>query len=128
MKNGNNIKEQLLKQMDTNPEADKKSIQDIFAKEQKQVKRAKVIAIISWLLVVVLTLGVEFTARIASNQKMMLRDVIIWIHSAVGFIVYITAIVSTISYFLRSRRLNQRKIEARLSSIEKLLKEMPKPQ
>ena len=123
-----NMKEQLLKQMDTEPEREEDSIQEILVKERRRVNRAKFTAIISLILVILLSVGVEFIGRITSHQEAAWRDAILWTHSAIYFVALMTAIISTISYFLRSRRLNQRKIEARLSNIETLLKKISKGQ
>ena len=123
-----NIKEQLLKQMDTASDADRKSIEEIFAKDEARVKRMKRATIIIWLLWLIFLIAPFAVVGILKHKAPPQGQLTLAIVPMIIYLLFLTAIVFTISFFLRSRRLNQRKIEARLSNIETLLKKMSKGQ
>jgi phosphatidylserine synthase len=134
----NDIKEELLKQMEKDsdkiPEADTTSSKEIIAKDLARIKRLKWVTICSWLLAVALFIvggiienAVPYPGFPSTTPK------------AVGVIVLPTLVVVlkalilisvffTISLYVRSRTLTIKQIHIRLINIEEHLKKISQEQ
>ena len=125
----NDIKEELLKQMDKDPdkmpEANIKSPKEIIAKDMARVKRLKWITVFSWLLVLVCFMAGAFLER-ARNSHALIDTEQVWLNSLIVILqaLLLIAVIFTISLYIRWRTLTIHKIQARLANIEMLLKKM----
>jgi hypothetical protein len=125
----NDIKEELLKQMDKDPdkmpEANIKSPKEIIAKDTARVKRLKWITIFSWLLVIVCFIAAAFLER-ARNSNALIDTEHVWLNSLIVILqtLLLIAVIFTISLYVRWRTLTIHKIQARLANIEMLLQKM----
>jgi len=130
----NDLKEELLKQMDKDsdkiPEANIKSPKEIIARDMARIRRLKWITTFSWLLVVaffivggIIENAVPYPGFPGTTYK------------AVGVIILPTLVVVlkalilisvffTISLYVRSRALSIKQIHIRLINIEEHLKKM----
>ena len=124
----NNIKEELLNQMDKNfDQPSTKSAQEIIARDIARVRRLKWITIFGWLLVIIcfviagiIELNVKGIESDLLYMSTMWSSITILIFQAMLLI----AIILTISLYIRSRTLTLHKIQARLANIEEQLKKM----
>ena len=120
----NDIKEELLKQMEKNTdkmsEANVKSSQEIIARDAARVKRMKWTTIFSWLVVAVFFIVAGIIESNPSYRNTVPLNCAIVIFRAVLLI----AVIFTISLYVRSRTLTMHQIQARLSNIEEQLKKM----
>jgi len=127
----NDIKEELLKQMekssDRASDANIKSPQQIIVRDAKRVKRLKWITAFSWLLVVICFIAVVFLAW-ARDSNVLIDIELDWLSSLATIlrVMFVIAILFTISLFIRSRTLTMHQIQARLANIEEQLKKMPR--
>ncbi len=127
----NELKEELLKQMDKDfgkmPGAKMKSPKEIIARDMARVKRLKWITAFSWLLVFI---GLVITE--IAVPHLWFPDTT---RKAVGVIILPTLVVVlkalilisvffTISLYVRSRALSMKQIHIRLINIEEHLKKM----
>lgn len=125
----NDLKEELLKQMDKDPnkilEANIKSPKEIIAKDMARVKRLKWITIFSWLLVFVCFVTGAFLER-ARNSHSLIDTEQVWLNSLIVILqaLLLIAVIFTISLYVRWRTLTIHKIQARLANIEMLLQKM----
>ncbi len=125
----NDIKEELLKQMDKDPdkmpEANIKSPKEIIAKDMARVKRLKWITIFSWLLVFVCFVTGAFLER-ARNSHSLIDTEQVWLNSLIVILqaLLLIAVIFTILLYVRWRTLTIHKIQARLANIEMLLQKM----
>jgi hypothetical protein len=124
-----NIRNELLKQMDKDSGKNfdtTDSIREIFAKDKTRIKRMKWLMIFTWVVVVILFIvaGViehkikGLGGRIASPQHTMWLNITIWIIK----ILFLLAVVFSISFYSRLRTLTMKQIQVRLSEIEKAIK------
>ena len=129
----NNIKEELLRQMDTDSagsaDANKDSAQKVIELHRAQVRRLKWIAAISWLVTVLYLLGMYILkdfllvnyveGALTRNEIMLIR------YSDMGLkvLIVISVLLTYLSY-CRSRTLTMLQIFARLAGIEEHLKRM----
>ncbi len=131
----NNIREELLKQMNggsgEKAKTDKTSIEKILARDAARVKRMKWIAACSWLLVMILfiaggILSTPFARRLSTPpspyQNMIWPSVLAIILR--GLIVI--AAILTGSFYIRWISLKTRQIQQRLCEIEKVLRKLDK--
>ena len=118
-----NIKEELLKQMDRNPDTNIKSPRQIIARDMARVKRLKWITVFSWLLVVACFVTKAFLER---AHRSLLPGEYAWLENLTVILqpLFLIAIIFTVSLYIRSRTLTIHKIQARLANIEMLLKKM----
>ena len=129
MEQENNLKEELLKQMEKDsdkiPEANTKSAQDIIAKDLVRIKRLKRITILSWLLVVACFTVATFLEQ-ARNSDALIAIEYAWLNSLIMILraLLVIAIFLSASLYMRTRTLTIHKIQIRLSNIEMLLKQM----
>ena len=129
MEQENNLKEELLKQMEKDsdkiPEANTKSTQDIIAKDLVRIKRLKRITILSWLLVVVCFTVATFLEQ-ARNSSALINTELVWLNTSIMILrgLLTIAIFLSASLYIRTRTLTIHKIQIRLSNIEMLLKQM----
>ena len=129
MEKENDLKEELLKQMEKDsdkiPEANTKSAQDIIATDLARIKRLKWITICSWLLVVICFIAVTFLEQ-ARNSHALIAIEYAWLNSLIMILraLLMIAIFLTASLYIRSRTLTLHRIQIRLSNIEMLLKQM----
>jgi membrane protein YdbS with pleckstrin-like domain len=120
----NNLREELLKQMESSPRetsnVNPKLAQEIIAKDTARVRRLKRITVFSWLLVIVSFVVVGISASTEGIEKVW------WMPGAVYGVqaLLLIAVIFTISLYVRSRTLNLRQIQATLSDIQEQLKKM----
>ena len=123
----NNIKEELLKQMNENPHKVMKSTQDIFTKDKLLIKRLKWITAFSWLLVVICFITASFLKQargfLIEDEWRLLKTLTIILRPLFWIAIFLTA-----SLYVRSRTLTIRQIQVKLSDIEEQLKKMSKEQ
>lgn len=123
MERENKIKEELLQQTRTAPDINKEITQWILAKDTARVKRMKWITIISWSLVVILfiVLGI-FERNIRGTEELHLTKA--WLTSGIVVLraLILVSVFFTVSFYVRSRTLSMKQIQARLSKIEEELK------
>ncbi len=123
----NNIKEELLKQMNENPHKVMKSTQDIFTKDKSHIKRLKWITAFSWLLVIICFITASFLEKargfLIEDEWWLLNTMTITLRPF-----FLIALFLTVSLYVRSRTLTIRQIQAKLSDIEEQLKKMSKEQ
>lgn len=123
----NNIKEELLKQMNKNPHKVMTSTQDIFTKDKFHIKRLKWITAFSWLLVVICFITASFLKQargfLTEDEWWLLNTMTITLRPF-----FLIALFLTVSLYVRSRTLTIRQIQAKLSDIEEQLKKMSKEQ
>lgn len=130
----NDIKEELLKQMDKDPdkmpEANIKSPKEIIAKDMARIRRLKWITTFSWLLVVAFFIVGGIIENAVPYPRFPGTT-----YKAVGVIILPTLVVVlkalilisvffTISLYVRSRTLSIKQIHIRLINIEEHLKKM----
>ena len=130
----NDIKEELLKQMDKDPdkmpEANIKSPKEIIAKDMARIRRLKWITTFSWLLVVaffivggIIENAVPYPRFPGTTCKA------VWVIILPTLVVVLKALILisvffTISLYVRSRALSIKQIHIRLINIEEHLKKM----
>ena len=125
----NDIKEELLNQMDKNsdkiPEANTRSSKEIIEKDLARIKRLKWITICSWLLVGFCFIAAAFLER-AQDSNALIDAEQVWFNSLIIILraLLVIAIFLTTSLYIRSRTLTIHRIQIRLSNIEILLKKM----
>lgn len=120
----NNLREELLKQMEQNADkasnANQKLAQEILARDTARVRRMKRVTVFSWLLAIVAFIVVGISESTEGIEKA-------WWMPGATFVVpalLLIAVIFTISLYVRSRTLNLRQIQAKLASIEEQLKKM----
>lgn len=127
MANDDNLKEELIKQMDKNSDeasnANVSSPRKIIEKLAVQVKWLKWITAFSWLVVaayfMVMCVLKDFLYYMTEGERWLV------LHSNVGLLaLVIIAVLLTFSIYAKSRTLNIRQIHIRLANIEELLKKM----
>ena len=130
----NNMREKLLKQMDSMREellkqmnggqakTDKKSIEAILARDAARVRRMKWITVCVWVLVAVIFVIGGFL----ESSTLHKGDVSIGAIAVILRVLILIAVLSTVSFFLRSRDLQMKQIQQRLSEIEKVLRKLDK--
>jgi len=128
----NDIKKELLKQMDKNsnqrPKANIMSPLEIISKDMARVQRLKWITIFSWLLVVMLFVigGIIETAvpykGFPDAELKAVGLIILPVLTVVLKALIFISIFFTIALYVRSRTLSIKKIHTRLSNIEEQLK------
>ncbi len=125
----NDIKEELLKQMEKDsdkiPEANTKTSKEIITKDLARIKRLKWITICSWILVGICFIAAAFLER-AQDSNALINAEQVWLNSLIIILraLLVIALFLTISLYIRSRTLTIHKIQIRLSNIEMLLKQM----
>jgi hypothetical protein len=130
----NDIKEELLKQMDKDqdkmPEANIKSPKEIIARDMTRVKRLKWITIFSWLLVVaffivggIIENAVPYSGFPGTTYKAV-GGIILPALVVVLKALILISVFFTISLYVRSRTLSIKQIHIRLINIEEHLKKM----
>ncbi len=127
----NDIKEELLKQMDKDPdkmtEANIKSPKEIIARDMARVKRLKWITTFSWLLVFI---GLVITEIVVPHPRSPgTTGKAVWLLILPTLVVVLKALILisvffTISLYVRSRALSIKQIHIRLVNIEEHLKKM----
>ena len=127
----NDIKEELLKQMDKDPdkmpEANIKSPKEIIARDMARVKRLKWITTFSWLLVFI---GLVITEIVVPHPRSPdTTGKAVWLIILPTLVVVLKALILisvffTISLYVRSRALSIKQIHIRLINIEEHLKKM----
>ena len=127
----NNIREELLQQMDTDSagstDVNEDSVQNIIEVNRAQVRRLKLVAAISWLVTVLYFWGMYILKdfllvnyaedALTRNEFMLIR------YSDMGLkvLIVISVLLTYLSY-CRSRTLTLLQISARLAGIEEHLK------
>lgn len=128
MANQKDIKQELLGQMNTHSDTnDQKIRQEIFSRNAARVKRLKCIVIVSWLLVIIcyIIAGiVELNIRGMESDTLYVATLWRSISVIVFEVLFIIAIVLTVSFFIRSRSLTLQQIQNRLAGIEEQLKQL----
>ena len=129
----NDIKEELLKQMDKEtaelPDADRNSAGKILENYRGQLRRLKWIAAISWLITVLYLLGMHMLkdALLESNlQYFLTQDEFLLVsYSDVGLkVLVVIAALLTYLVYSKSKTLTMVQICSRLANIEEHLKRM----
>lgn len=133
MARANNIREELLRQMDTDSagsaDANKDSVQKIIEVNRAQVRRLKWVAAISWLVTVLYSLGMyilkDFLLKNYVEGALTRNEFMLIGYSDAGLkvLIVISVLLTYLSY-CRSRTLTMLQISARLASIEEHLKRM----
>ena len=123
----NDLKEELLKQMDKNSaeasNANTNSAQEIIEKHKAQLRKLKWITVISWLVTMLYFMAMNF---LKSNIMYLTGDER-WLvhHSDTGLkVLIVIAVLFTFSIYSKSRTLTIRQIHVRLINIEEHLKKM----
>lgn len=127
MSENNEIKEELLKQMDNNSHVNAKSAQKIIAQDMARVRRMKWVTASSWLLVVIcfLVTGViQCDVKNVDNNSSYLNMMRISLTILIFRALLLIAVFLTISLYIRSRTLTMHQIQARLAKIEEQLRRM----
>lgn len=129
----NNIKEELLRQMDTDldgsTDVNKKSAKKIIENHKAQVRRLKWITVISWLITVLYLFGMhalkDFLLKTELQYLLTGDEFLLISYSDMGLkvLIVISVLVTYLSY-CRSKTLTMLQIYARLASIEEHLKRM----
>src|SRR4030042_3943320 len=123
----NNIKEELLKQMDKNSDgstdANKYSAQKIFDNYKSQLRRMKWITIISWLVAVLYWLGIHCLKDMLSKdpyQYLLTRDeFMLYNYTDMGlWVLIVIAILLTVLMYFKWKTLTMLQISSRLAGIE----------
>ncbi len=127
----NELKEELLKQMDKDPDkmpgANMKSPQEIIARDMARVKRLKWITVFSWLLIFI---GLVITEIVVPHPRFPdTTRKAVWVIILPTLVVVLKALILisvffTISLYVRSRALSMKQIHIRLINIEEHLKKM----
>ncbi len=127
MANENNLKKELLKQMDMNSSettnTNTNSARKILEKYRTQVRRLKWITVISWLITILYFMTMNFL----KNNRMYLTGDERWLvhRSDTGLkVLIVIAVLLTFSIYSKSRTLTIRQIHVRLINIEEHLKKM----
>ena len=127
----NDLKEELLKQMDKShdktSETNAKSIQKIIERDTARVKRLKRVVIVSWILVIMCFLvGGIAELNIRDPESGLFYLDVMWANILVLTFraLLLVALVMTISFHVRSRSLSLRHIQVRLANMEEQLKRM----
>ncbi len=127
MPENNEIKEELLKQMDNNSHVNAKSAQKIIAQDMARVRRMKWVTAFSWLLVVIcfLVTGViQCDVKNVDNNSSYLNMMRISLTVLIFRALLLIAVFLSISLYIRSRTLTMHQIQARLAKIEEQLRRM----
>jgi len=127
MSENNEIKKELLKQMDNNSHVNAKSAQKIIAQDMARVRRMKWVTASSWLLVVIcfLVTGViQCDVKNVDNNSSYLNMMRISLTILIFRALLLIAVFLTISLYIRSRTLTMHQIQARLAKIEEQLRRM----
>ena len=124
MTSDKDIRNGLLKQMDSNAQTD--STARILARDAARVKRMKWITIITWLLVAVCFVVGGLLEYVEEKGPILTESEVIWMGFALALsrILGLFAILFTISYYIRSRNLTIRQIQIRLAGIEEQLRQI----
>ena len=127
----NDLKKELLKQMDKDPdkmlEANIKSPKEIIAKDTARIKRLKWVVIISWLLVLGYWAAGAFWEWIFifyGASGAFPRGFWTRLLSVKSQPLLLIAIILTVWLYISSRTLTMHKIQIRLANIEEHLKKM----
>ena len=127
MANENNLKKELLKQMDKDSveavDVIANSARKIIEKHKIRLKKAKWIAAISWLITILYFMAMNFL----KNNRMYLTGDERWLvhRSDTGLkVLIVIAVLLTFSIYSKSRTLTIRQIHVRLINIEEHLKKM----
>ncbi len=127
----NDIKEELLKQMDKDfgkmPGANMKSPKEIIARDMTRVKRLKWITIFSWLLTFIGLIITEIVLPYPRFPETTRKAVWLLILPTLEVVLKALILISvffTISLYVRSRALSMKQIHIRLINIEEHLKKM----
>ena len=124
MAKASNIKGELIKQMEKNGRNNSKtgadSIQQILLKDEARVKRMKKVTGFTWGLLVACLFVAAIAGLILGEEGACVVPVGITVFQ----VLLLLAVVFSISYYLRSRSLNMRKIQASLAGIEEQLKQL----
>jgi len=127
----NDIKEELLKQMDKDfgkmPGANMKSPKEIIAKDMARIRRLKWITTFSWLLVFIGLCITEIAVPYLRFPGTTYKAV--WVIFLPTLVVVLKALILisvffTISLYVRSRALSMKQIHISLINIEEQLKKM----
>ena len=113
----NHLREELLKQAQTNG-AGAGSIQEILAKDEAAVRRMKKLTTVAWLLVL------AFLITGAAIEAILRNTLFLPVAIVVLQALFLIAVSFTVSWHVRSRTLTMHQIQARLSTIEMLLKKV----
>lgn len=138
MADKSNIKQELLKQMDTRPAGDRTGIElmeKIISRDMARIRRLKWITGICWLLVLV-CLAVPGVIELVKcipggilGFTPQMIDLLVpdYYVSALAIVtrgLLVIAVILTISLYVRSRTLTMHQLQARLAGIEEQLKKM----
>ena len=118
-----NIKDELLKQM--GPAPDKGTTERILTRDAARVRRMKWINIVFWSVVGAAYVGGALL-ELALKQEAISEGYAILMTSLIALSNILTpfGLIFLISYWLRSRSLTIRQIQARLAGIEQQLREL----
>ena len=127
----NDIKEELLKQMDDDyagaSDAKPDSVKRIIEIHRAQVRRLKWFAVISWVVTALYFSGISILRDILEvdiNQVFSTEELLI-LYSNIGLkVLLVIAVLLTVIVYLKSRTLTIQQICARLANIEEQLKKI----
>lgn len=124
MKNINDLREELLKQMDRDagggPDATQRTVQAVLARDAARLRRIKRITVSVWL-----SLAVAFLASGIWGALTGFRSEVWGIASIIGLqSLFIIAVGFTFLQSARSRTLRMKQIQAALADIQEQLKAM----
>ena len=124
MEKKNNLREELLKQMEKNhgstPNINQTSVQTIIAKETARVGRMKRVTVFSWLLLAASFIGTGIIGAVSGFRQELLMVIALLVVQAL----LIIAVSCTVSLSVMSRTLKMKQIQATLSDIQEQLKKM----
>jgi hypothetical protein len=124
MEKQNNLKEELLKQMDQNrgapPNGNQDLIQAIIAKETVRLRRLKRAAVVSWLLLAASFVVTGIIGAVGGfREELWIVIPMIGVQALLIIAVSLTFVLST-----RSRTLSMKRIQATLVDIQEQLKKL----
>ncbi len=129
-----NIRDELLKQNGESAEKMRELRDKILARDEARVARMKKLTIITWA-IIVLSLATAFFIRLLLPEirEPGFRSAVAYepyarVFFAVVWGLTMIAVFFTISFYIRSRELGTRQIQARLAGIEEQLKRIAEKQ
>jgi polyferredoxin len=123
MNSEENLRDELLRQNGESAQKADEHRDKILAQDEARVTRMRRLAKLMWVLVVVCLVG-AFMVRPLFPEAVELKPQLVPLFITLFQGILLIAIIFTISFYIRSRTLAMRQIQARLAGIEEQLKRM----
>jgi polyferredoxin len=123
MNSEENLRDELLRQNGESAQKADELRDKILAQDEARVTRMRRLAKLMWVLVVVCLVG-AFMVRPLFPEAVELKPQLVPLFITLFQGILLIAIIFTISFYIRSRTLAMRQIQARLAGIEEQLKRM----